>query len=123
MAGRITSGLGVRLPRRVPGFQRKTGKPWDISRDHHYQLSNRFAWSWKLATLGIPVVLVYLGFLNAQDMASNDPEDKLFESEADWARVLKDHSRNAVDEACWETRLDFGAVPFLPPDTRIRSTL
>ncbi len=33
---------------------------WAISRDSHYQLSNRFAWTWKLATLGVPVILVYL---------------------------------------------------------------
>lgn len=34
-----------------------------ISRDSHYQLSNRLAFSWKLAELGVPNVLVYLGFL------------------------------------------------------------
>ncbi len=41
---------------------------WGISRDSHYQLSNRFAWSWKLTTHSVPVVLVYLGFLNADEM-------------------------------------------------------
>jgi hypothetical protein len=34
-----------------------------ISRDGHYQLSNRIAYAWKLASLGVPVVLVYLGFV------------------------------------------------------------
>jgi hypothetical protein len=34
-----------------------------ISRDSHYQLSNRVAMAWKLASLGIPTVLMYLGFL------------------------------------------------------------
>lgn len=29
----------------------------------HYQLANRVAWSAKLAGIGIPVVLVYLGFI------------------------------------------------------------
>ena len=33
-----------------------------ISRDSHYQLSNRLAFAWKLASLGIPTVLIYLGF-------------------------------------------------------------
>jgi hypothetical protein len=33
-----------------------------ISRDRHYQLSNRIAFAWKLASMGVPVVLVYLGF-------------------------------------------------------------
>ena len=31
-----------------------------IARDSHYQLANRLAWT--LVTLGIPVVLLYLGF-------------------------------------------------------------
>jgi hypothetical protein len=34
-----------------------------IERDRHYQLSNRLAFAWKLASLGISVVLVYLGFI------------------------------------------------------------
>jgi len=33
-----------------------------MSRDRHYQLSNRIAFAWKLASMGVPVVLVYLGF-------------------------------------------------------------
>jgi len=35
----------------------------DISCCTHYQLANRIAFSWKIASLGIPVILVYLGFL------------------------------------------------------------
>jgi hypothetical protein len=33
-----------------------------ISIDTHYQLANRLAFSWKLSSLGLPVILVYLGF-------------------------------------------------------------
>ena len=51
------------------GLRCETGKLWGLSRDHHYRFSNRFAWSWKLATFGLLAVLVYLGFLNAQEMA------------------------------------------------------
>ncbi len=91
-------------------FQRATGKRWNMSRDHHYQLSNRFAWSWKPASLGIPVVLLYLGFLNAQDMADDGP---LFRSEAEWTCAMKDHYRGAVDETCWGEWLDFAGVPFI----------
>jgi hypothetical protein len=35
---------------------------FDISRDKHYQLSNRVAFAWQLKQLNIPVVLLYLGF-------------------------------------------------------------
>jgi hypothetical protein len=40
-----------------------------LSRDSHYQLANRIAFSWKLGSLGIPTVLVYLGFVGASDVA------------------------------------------------------
>jgi len=30
-----------------------------LDRDSHHQLANRLAFTWKLATLGIPVVLLY----------------------------------------------------------------
>ena len=43
----------------------------------------------KPASLGIPVVLLYLGFLKAQDMAGEGP---LFRSEAEWTGILKDHT-------------------------------
>ena len=31
-------------------------------------MSNRFAWAWKLTELGIPVILVYPGLLNTEEM-------------------------------------------------------
>ena len=90
-------------------FQSVTGKQWCLSRDHHYQLSNRFAWSWKLVSLSIPVVLLYLGFLNAYDMAGNGP---LFSSKAEWEDTLKGYCQTVVDETCWGEWLDFAGVPF-----------
>ena len=102
--------IGWAIVEASDGLASATGKPWGLSRDHRYQLSNRFAWSWKLASLGIPVVLLYLGFLNAQDMADDGP---LFRSEAEWTRTLKDHCRGAVDERCWGEWLDFAGVPFI----------
>ena len=35
---------------------------FNISRDKHYQLSNRVAFAWQLKQLNVPVVLLYLGF-------------------------------------------------------------
>src|SRR5690606_35723525 len=32
-------------------LQRATGWRWAISRDSRYQMSNRFAWSWKIASM------------------------------------------------------------------------
>ena len=92
-------------------LQPTTANNWNLSRDSHYQLSNRFAWSWKLASLGMPVVLVYLGFLNANDMACESP---IFKSEADWKRVLKTYGEATIDNSCWEQRLCFNDTPFIP---------
>lgn len=93
------------------GLESVTGTPWAISRDHHYQLSNRFSWSWKLASLGIPVVLVYLGFLNAQDMVDRSSP---FQSEDEWDRTLREYCKDVVDEGCWGNRLDITGTPLLP---------
>ncbi len=60
---------------------------WNLSRDSHYQLANRFAWAWKLASMGVPVVLVYLGFLGAAEMGlrlSDRPLDRRVGTGAVW---------------------------------------
>ena len=92
-------------------LERLTGSIWRLSRDSHYQLSNRFAWSWKLASLQIPVVLVYLGFLNAYDMVQ---DGALFGSESDWSQAVFSHAYGVVDEAIWERRIEVNGTPFWP---------
>ncbi len=54
---------------------------WNLTADSHYQLCNRFAWGWKVASLGVPVILVYLGFLNVEDM----PGYRVFRTDEEWA--------------------------------------
>lgn len=103
--------IGFAIDEARKAFQVSTGKSWGLSRDTHYQLSNRFAWSWKLASLRIPVVLVYLGFLNAEDMIDDGP---LFRSPAAVETLLKRHGSGIVDEACWGGWLDFDGVPLIP---------
>ena len=72
---------------------------WALSRDHCYQMANRFAWAWKLAGLGVPVILVYLGFLDAAEMADeSDP----FSDHSDWAECVKTHAKDRVPEEAWE---------------------
>lgn len=103
--------IGSAIEQARAGFQRDVGGSWRLARDSHYQLSNRFAWSWKLALLGIPVILVYLGFLNAEDMAM---DGALFGSEGDWIRAVEDHARGVVDDTCWERRLVLNGKPLRP---------
>jgi hypothetical protein len=78
-----------------------TGLIWALSRDWNYQMSNRFAWAWKLADLGIPVVLVYLGFLNADEMSD---KGKPFARDADWQSIVKRHSKALFAAEVWGQR-------------------
>jgi hypothetical protein len=89
----------------------ETGLTWALSRDWNYQMSNRFAWAWKLADLGIPVILVYLGFLNAHEM--ND-KGRPFADHEDWTRAVMRHSQALFPAEVWERRLTCGGVPFIP---------
>ena len=93
------------------GLRKLTGGPWQLSADHHYQLSNRFAWSWKLATLGVPVALLYLGFLKAEEMAN---DGRAFRSDGDWQNELRSYCKDVVDAACWEQVWDVEGTPLLP---------
>lgn len=71
---------------------------WNLTADSHYQLCNRFAWSWKIATLGVPVVLVYLGFLNAEEMAD---QGEPLRSAGEWADLVRGHANGIVPDAVW----------------------
>ncbi len=75
---------------------------WSLSRDSHYQLSNRFAWSWKIAELGTPVILVYLGFLNAGEMIDQGPP---FHSAREWNDVVRSYARGVVPDDAWDTQV------------------
>jgi hypothetical protein len=76
-----------------------------ISRDSHYQLSNRFAWAWKIASMGVPVVLVYLGFLNCEEMR------KPFTSAEDWDSVMRGHAKGIIPEVAWDQELVVAGTP------------
>jgi hypothetical protein len=88
-----------------------TRMAWALSRDWNYQMSNRFAWAWKLADLGIPVVLVYLGFLSANEMSD---QGKPFTDAMDWQNVVKRHSQALFPVSVWDQRWMCGGQPFMP---------
>lgn len=81
---------------------------WGLSRDRCYQISNRIAWAWKLASLKVPVVLVYLGFLNAHEMAD---QGQPFATAHEWELCLRRHSRDMVPGDAWGERLQVGQTP------------
>jgi hypothetical protein len=84
-----------------PGFS--------LSANSHYQLSNRFAFAWKLAAMGIPVVLVYLGFLNALDM--NDSGRTLLGNHLQWKNCVLNASNRIVPAGAWDREFKVGTTP------------
>ncbi len=78
---------------------------WALSRDTHYQLCNRWAWSWKLATLGVPVILVYLGFLNADEMSGP------FRTAEEWQKFVLHYSEGIVPPTAWTSELNVNGTP------------
>ena len=91
----------------------RTGHVWALSHEHRYQMSNRFAWSWKLAELGCPVVLVYLGFLGAEEMGEGS-EQAPFACHADWEDLVRDHSEPLFHPEVWDRRWWVRDRPFVP---------
>ena len=92
------------------GLRRITGEDWALSADRHYQLANRIAWSWKLATLGMPTVLVYLGFLNAVEMTNRR---QIFTTVADWDVRVREHSTGVVPPSGWNTPFHVTGTPLM----------
>ena len=81
-----------------------------ISRDKCYQLSNRIAHAWWLANQGIPVVLMYLGFLNCTDMDYGNRT--LFNTDEEWQECFRDHAKLVGADKIIEKELDCGKSKF-----------
>jgi len=79
---------------------------WDL-RHAPYQLANRIAWAWKLASMGIPVVLVYLGFLHATEMSDRGA---WFINHAGWEDAVRRYSSTGVPADAWGKRLEVGGA-------------
>lgn len=79
-----------------------------ISRDSHYQLSNRVAFTWKLASLGVATILVYLGFYG--DEGIKDVGEPI-KSAQGWNDVFGAYAYSVVPKDLFERRIDCGAAP------------
>ena len=92
----------------------ETGSPWALSVGWNYQMSNRFAWAWKLCEQGFPVILVYLGFLNAHEMRKGKKQ-KPIETAQEWERLVTEHSRALVPAGIWNPQrpIGCGLVPLI----------
>ncbi len=104
--------IGAAIESARAGLTTATGLSWGVSRDKHYQMSNRFAWAWKLADLGVPVALVYLGFLKASDM-SKSGEVPFADADA-WEASVRSHSAPLFPGEIWNRRWSVHDVPLIP---------
>ena len=104
--------IGDAIQQANDGLAQLTKMSWNLSRDHCYQLSNRFAWSWKLAELGVPVIIVYLGFLDATEM--REKNSKVFANKAEWEKLVLDHSNGVVPKEGWGNKFDLRGSWFIP---------
>lgn len=82
---------------------------WALNAHLHYQLSNRFAWAWKIASMGIPVILVYLGFLNAREMITDTRT--VFRSRDEWEKRLREYSKGVVPPSVWNDTMLVNRTP------------
>jgi hypothetical protein len=83
---------------------------WNLTVGSHYQLCNRFAWAWRVASLGVPVILVYLGFLNVTDM----PGYKVFRTTEEWTEAMHNHAEGIVPRDAWGKELNVNETPLIP---------
>jgi hypothetical protein len=91
----------------------ETNQLWDTSfnTEHHFQLSNRFAWGLQLAKMGIPVILIYLGSLQATEMLPN----AILTSAEQWQKLMQEYSSEILSDKCnWDRQIDCGKACFYP---------
>ena len=88
-----------------------TGQPWAMSLEWNYHMSNRFAWAWKVAELGVPAILVYLGFLQAGDM---EKDGEPFADHAEWERLVRSHSAPLFSRDIWNQSWSVGGHALIP---------
>lgn len=89
-------------------LRRDIGEHFAISRDLHYQMSNRFALACKLTEMGYPVVLIYLGFLKAKEMPA------YFTTPEEWEKLVKNHSAPLFPDKIWNNTWTVNEQKFIP---------
>ncbi len=77
----------------------------NLLRDTHYQLANRLAYSWKIASMGIPVILVYLGFTGDEGIGN---VGKPIKDHAHWEIVMREYMADVVPDNFIDRSLDCG---------------
>jgi hypothetical protein len=80
-----------------------------LTRDKSYQFANRIAFAWKLASLGVPVGLIYLGFIG--DLGISHGDD-CFRTSKHWRDAFRTHTAEHFPSGMLERRIDCGDASF-----------
>jgi hypothetical protein len=102
--------IGRAIAEANEGLRLATKTDWHLSSAHCYQMSNRFAWAWKLCSLGYPIALAYLGFIGATEI----PETTPFRRDIDWHESVKAHSARLFPFHIWDRGISIAGVTLLP---------
>lgn len=81
------------------------GETVHLSIDSHYQLANRIATAWKLASCGLPAVLLYLGFTGDTYFRRDH-----FRDDAHWQDFMKSHITGVFPTERLEQGIDCGGA-------------
>jgi hypothetical protein len=73
----------------------------------HYRLSSRVAFAWRLASLGLETVLVYLGLTGHAGEAETDQR---FRDHDHWLSAFSAHARAVLPDQFFERRLECGSA-------------
>ena len=81
--------------------------------------ADQLAWAWKIASLGVPVVVACVGFLHATEVVGRD---HWFLEANGWDRALRASLDGAVPAAAWGPRLPVGDawLQLVTPATHVR---
>ena len=77
----------------------------ELGRDSHYQLANRLAFAWKLASLGVPVILLYLGFWGDRGIKGG------FSDASHWASTFRARAAPCLHMPGDDVSLDVSGTP------------
>jgi len=78
----------------------------NISRDSHYQLANRIAFSWKLASIGLETILLYLGFTGDSELGTE------LRDAQHWNTVFREHVTGLLPADLLEREVNCGPAAF-----------
>ena len=96
----------------------QTKSVWALSHKHRYQIANRFAWSSKLLEEGYHVILVYLGFLNAEEMLKGQtpgrPPRIPFANNSEWESYVESYSKPVLPTEAWNNQRTLHSRIFVP---------